>query len=298
MGTKRVWAAVAIAAFAAVGAWLFLGTAPAAAPQSTFVLLDATKRSTEDLRGKVTLVNFWATSCTTCVAEMPELIATHQKYHAQGFDTLAVAMSYDPPSYVVNFVETRKLPFQVALDNTGAVAKAWGDVRITPTTYIVNKQGQIVKTYVGNPNLLPETAHTLSATADWHDASGQRWGVRLTPWISQVHNYIDAKRCSGGSGMMSVCNAANLTAQQKFVYLRFANADARLWGFDVSGFMDLGRNDWLGALRLDGAISQTRGRNRDTGEFEHVSWDAAIADIGARLRRTIAATGPGSRGST
>ena len=151
MGTKRVWAAVAIAAFAAVGAWLFLGTAPAAAPQSTFVLLDASKCSTEDLRGKVTLVNFWATSCTTCVAEMPELIATHQKYHAQGFDTLAVAMSYDPPSYVVNFVETRKLPFQVALDNTGAIAKAWGDVQLTPTTYLVNKRGEIVKTYVGPP---------------------------------------------------------------------------------------------------------------------------------------------------
>ena len=61
-------------------------------------------------------------------------------------------MSYDPPSYVVNFAETRKLPFKVALDNTGAVAKAWGDVRITPTTYIVDKQGKIVKTYVGNPD--------------------------------------------------------------------------------------------------------------------------------------------------
>jgi iron complex outermembrane receptor protein len=120
--------------------------------------------------------------------------------------------------------------------------------------------------YVGNPDLLPETAHTLSATADWHDASGQRWGLRLTPWISQVHNYIDAKRCSGGSGMMSACNAANVAAQQKFVYLRFANADARLWGFDISGFMDLGKNDWLGALRLDGALSQTRGRNQDSGD--------------------------------
>jgi peroxiredoxin len=53
---------------------------------------------------------------------------------------------------VVNFAETRKLPFKVALDNTGAVAKAWGDVRITPTTYIVDKQGKIVKTYVGAPN--------------------------------------------------------------------------------------------------------------------------------------------------
>jgi peroxiredoxin len=83
---------------------------------------------------------------------MPELVATHQKYHARGFDTLAVAMSYDPPSYVVNFVETRKLPFQVALDNTGAIAKAWGDVQLTPTTYLVNKRGEIVKTYVGAPN--------------------------------------------------------------------------------------------------------------------------------------------------
>jgi len=97
-------------------------------------------------------VNFWATSCTTCVAEMPELVATHQKYQSRGFDTLAVAMSYDPPSYVVNFSETRKLPFKVAIDNTGAVAKAWGDVRLTPTTFVVNKQGQIVKRYVGTPD--------------------------------------------------------------------------------------------------------------------------------------------------
>lgn len=152
MRTKTVWTALAVLALAALGTWLYLSTAPQPAPPSNFVLLDASQRSTEDLRGKVTLVNFWATSCTTCVAEMPELIATHHKYHARGFDTLAVAMSYDPPSYVVNFVETRKLPFQVALDNTGAIAKAWGDVQLTPTTYLVNKRGEIVKTYVGAPN--------------------------------------------------------------------------------------------------------------------------------------------------
>jgi peroxiredoxin len=88
------------------------------------------------------------------VAEMPDIVATHQKYQSRGYDTLAVAMSYDPPSYVVNFAESRKLPFKVALDNTGAVAKAWGDVRVTPTTYIVNKRGQIVKTYVGAPDFV------------------------------------------------------------------------------------------------------------------------------------------------
>ena len=148
---KHWLAGVAVAAFAAVGAYVYLDTGRAAAPESTFVLLDGSSQTTADLRGKVTLVNFWATSCTTCVAEMPEIIATHQKFNNRGFDTIAVAMSYDPPSYVVNFAETRKLPFKVAIDNTGAVAKAWGDVRLTPTTYIVNKRGEIVKSYIGAP---------------------------------------------------------------------------------------------------------------------------------------------------
>ncbi|SEA66188.1 TlpA disulfide reductase family protein [Variovorax sp. YR216] len=136
----------------AVGAGVYLNTGASAAPASTFVLLDGSKKSTEDLKGKVTLVNFWATSCVTCVAEMPKVIATYDKYKGQGYDTLAVAMSYDPPAYVVNFAETRKLPFKVAIDNTGAVAEAWGDVKLTPTTYVVNKRGEIVKRYVGEPD--------------------------------------------------------------------------------------------------------------------------------------------------
>lgn len=123
-----------------------------AAPESTFVLLDGSRKTSADLKGKVTLVNFWATSCVTCVAEMPKLISTYIKYQAKGYDTLAVAMSYDPPSYVVNYAESRKLPFKVAIDNTGAVAKAWGDVQLTPTTYLVNKRGEIVKKYVGEPD--------------------------------------------------------------------------------------------------------------------------------------------------
>ncbi len=122
------------------------------APDSSFVLLDGSRLGTAQLQGKVTLVNFWATSCTTCVAEMPELVATYDKFKDKGFDTLAVAMSYDPPAYVVNFTESRKLPFKVAIDNTGANAKAWGDVKLTPTTYLVNKRGEIVKRYVGTPD--------------------------------------------------------------------------------------------------------------------------------------------------
>ena len=123
-----------------------------AAPESTFVLLDGSSQTTQNLKGKVALVNFWATSCTTCVAEMPQIVATYDKFKAKGYETVAVAMQYDPPSYVVNFAETRKLPFKVAIDNTGAVAKAWGEVKLTPTTFVLNKQGEIVKRYVGAPN--------------------------------------------------------------------------------------------------------------------------------------------------
>jgi len=151
MKTRALYVAAFVAALA-VGAGVYATMGASPAPQATFVLLDGSRQTTEDLKGKVTLVNFWATSCVTCVAEMPKVIATYDKYKDRGYDTLAVAMSYDPPSYVVNFAETRKLPFKVAIDNTGAVAKAWGDVQLTPTTYVVNKRGQIVKRYVGEPD--------------------------------------------------------------------------------------------------------------------------------------------------
>lgn len=139
-------------AVAAAG-WLLLRSPGfGQAPDTAFVLLDGSKKDTADFRGKVVLVNFWATSCTTCVAEMPRIISTYDKYRERGYDTVAVAMSYDPPSYVVNFTETRRLPFKVAIDNTGAVASAWGDVRLTPTSYLIDKRGEIVKRYVGEPD--------------------------------------------------------------------------------------------------------------------------------------------------
>jgi peroxiredoxin len=121
-------------------------------PDVRYTLLDGSSATTGQLRGKVMLVNFWATTCTTCVHEMPQIVATHEKYKSQGFETLAVAMSYDPPAYVANFAESRRLPFKVAIDNTGTIAQSFGDVRLTPTTYVVNKRGEIVKRYVGEPD--------------------------------------------------------------------------------------------------------------------------------------------------
>jgi thiol-disulfide isomerase/thioredoxin len=144
-----------LAAFLAVVAsvWMMFQTSGiSTAPESTFVLLDGSKKSTADLKGKVTLVNFWATSCTTCVKEMPHMVQTYEKYKDKGLDFVAVAMSYDPPNYVLNYAQTRNLPFHVALDSRGDVAKSFEDVKLTPTTYVIDKKGNIIKRYVGEPD--------------------------------------------------------------------------------------------------------------------------------------------------
>jgi peroxiredoxin len=135
--------------------------APSALPDLPFVQLDGSKHRLAEMKGKVMVINFWATSCSTCVKEMPQLAATHQKFKAQGLETLAVAMEYDAPEYVAQFAQTRQLPFRVALDDGGQLAQALGPVQLTPTTFIVNKKGQIVKRYVGEPDFA--ALHTLLA---------------------------------------------------------------------------------------------------------------------------------------
>jgi len=129
------------------------------APEVTFIGIDGQKISPQDLRGKVVMVNFWATSCTTCVKEMPQMVDTYNKFKGQGLEFVAVAMSYDRPDYVLNYAATRKLPFKVALDSGGDLAKQFGDVAMTPTTFVIGKDGKILKRYLGEPDF--DALHAL-----------------------------------------------------------------------------------------------------------------------------------------
>jgi peroxiredoxin len=150
---QRTWikaiGALVVVAVAAIG-YLSLSSQKAA-PEVTFTSLSGEKVPLQSLRGKVVMVNFWATSCTTCVHEMPQMVQTYNKYKDKGMDFVAVAMSYDPPNYVLNYAQTRNLPFKVALDTQGDLAKSFGDVKLTPTTYVIDKNGKIIKRYVGEP---------------------------------------------------------------------------------------------------------------------------------------------------
>jgi peroxiredoxin len=141
----------AVAAATGIAAALVLFSTNAA-PRADFVTIQGEKLSTESLRGKVVLVNFWATDCDACVAEMPKLVATYGKYRDRGFETVAVAMSYDRPDYVLAYAEKNRLPFKVALDPMGTVAKSFGDIEATPTTFVLDKRGKVVARYLGEPD--------------------------------------------------------------------------------------------------------------------------------------------------
>lgn len=152
---KRVGTALAILA-----ACLLLGGCgrPQPAPEVTFVSLQGERIAARDLAGKVVIVKFWATDCPVCVKEMPDMARTYVRYRDRGLEFIAVAMQHDPPNYVIRYAEANRLPFKVALDPMRELAKAYGDVKLTPTTFVIDKRGNIVSRTQGETDLAKFTA--------------------------------------------------------------------------------------------------------------------------------------------
>jgi peroxiredoxin len=119
------------------------------APDVELTTLDGKQMALDSLRGKVVLVNFWATSCPGCVNEMPALADIHRKYQPRGLEVVAVAMNYDPPEYVRNYARQRNLPFTIALDTTGKAATAFNQVKLTPTSFVIDRKGHIIQQTIG-----------------------------------------------------------------------------------------------------------------------------------------------------
>jgi iron complex outermembrane receptor protein len=119
--------------------------------------------------------------------------------------------------------------------------------------------------YVGNLDLQPEIANTLSATAGWHAASHQGWEFKITPYYTRVQDYIDVDRCPVVVDGSNGCTAAKFNATSGFVTLQFANHAARLYGADSSFRIPLGGSAKSGSLALAGVMGYVRGENLDTG---------------------------------
>lgn len=128
----------------AAGLLLVLTACEKRAPAVLFPTLNGQKIALQSLHGKVVLVNFWATSCAPCVHEMPQLAALYRQLNPRGLEIIAVAASYDPPNAVLDFAETRRLPFPVALDIQDDAAQAFGGIKVVPTTYLIGRDGNVI----------------------------------------------------------------------------------------------------------------------------------------------------------
>jgi peroxiredoxin len=142
-------AAVAVAAVSAGGNLI----AKTPAPEVIFTSLEGTHTPITSLRGQVVLVTFWATTCTPCLRKMPDLMAMHRRLAPQGFTTMAVAMSYDRPDWVSNYAQRQQPPFPIALDVQGDIARAFEETRATPTIFLVDREGNIVRRWVGETDV-------------------------------------------------------------------------------------------------------------------------------------------------
>ena len=150
---KKITVFGILLALCALAAGIYAGwSRPITLPEVNFIGVRGDQFAMSSLKGRVVLVNFWATSCTVCVGEMPKMVQTFEKYREQGLETVAVAMSYDPPDRVFAYVQQNKLPFRVTLDIFGKAMEAFGGIRGTPTTFLVDRRGKIVKRFEGEPD--------------------------------------------------------------------------------------------------------------------------------------------------
>jgi thiol-disulfide isomerase/thioredoxin len=122
------------------------------APNVTFTTIEGKKINMTDLKGKVVLINFWATDCPGCVKEMPALVNTYKDYKNKGLEIIAVAMPYDPPAQVFNYSKQKVLPFPVMHDGFSEMTDKFGGVNLVPTTYIFDKNGNQLQRTIGELN--------------------------------------------------------------------------------------------------------------------------------------------------
>ncbi|QDD12560.1 peroxiredoxin family protein [Candidatus Methylopumilus rimovensis] len=100
-------------------------------------------------KNNFTIINFWATDCPGCIKEMPGLTDIYNQFKGQGLQIIAVSMSYDPPNQVLNFTQKNKIPFPVVLDVDGQIARSFEDIRLTPTSILIDKNGKIIDKVIG-----------------------------------------------------------------------------------------------------------------------------------------------------
>lgn len=139
---KQILPTAAAVLIVVAGIWLMSSKAKPM-PEVAFNLVDGRTLSSADLRGQSLLVNFWSVSCEVCLRDMPVLSRLQETMKDHGLMVIGVAVPHDPPPVVIGMVEKLGLGYPIALDVHGEVSKAFGDIKVTPTTFLIDPKGNI-----------------------------------------------------------------------------------------------------------------------------------------------------------
>ena len=121
-------------------------------PEVELTLIDGKVLNLNALKGKTVLLNFWATSCTPCRKEIPELIDLYREFSAKEVQLIGIAMAHDRPDQVLDFKKHYKIPYPLALDINSDAARAF-NVQVIPVTLLLSPRGQIEYRHSGVINI-------------------------------------------------------------------------------------------------------------------------------------------------
>lgn len=124
-----------------------------AAPEVSVRTLDGDDIRLSELHGHPVLVTFWATTCRGCLEELPQLIQLYKEFEPQGLEIIGVAMSYDPPNRVVAMRRSHQIPYPLTLDIRDDISRAFGNVRQTPTSFLIGPGGDIATRHTGEVDM-------------------------------------------------------------------------------------------------------------------------------------------------
>ena len=139
--------------------------APRPAPESKFLTLEGKTVSLSDYKGKVVLLDFWATWCGPCRMAMPGLQKMHESLKSKGLVVLGVSLDKNPPVQVPPFLKQMGITYPNVADNPKDPCSAKWDVRAIPSLFLIDRKGNVVRWWRGmapESVLLPAVEEALA----------------------------------------------------------------------------------------------------------------------------------------
>lgn len=149
---KQTASLILLAALIGAAFWWLRPDYPAM-PSASLSFTDGSSDELQNWKGKPLLVSFWSVSCPACLKDRPKLAQLHQVLSQRGGSVLSISMPHDPPPVIIDMVRKLAPPYPTALDVHGELNRAFGNIEVTPTTLLINRQGKIVHRITGELDL-------------------------------------------------------------------------------------------------------------------------------------------------